>query len=87
MGIPLTNTEKDLELFSDSVEYMQMVVIVEWYINELQKRVFNEYYAVDESGTPRPPPFHGLPELPKEKFTPEQIKLIFEVAKKKGDVS
>jgi len=87
MGIPLTNTEKDLELFPNSIDYMQMVVIVEWYINELQKRVFNEYYAVDEAGTPRPPPFHGLPELPKDKFATEQIKQIIEVVKEKDDVA
>jgi len=77
MGIPLTNTEKDLELCPNRIDYMQMVIIVEWYINELQKRVFNEYYTVDEAGTPRPPPFPGLPELPKEKFSTIQIKQIF----------
>ncbi len=84
MGIPLTNTERDLELFPDPENYLRMVVIVEWYINELQKRVFDEYYASDDSGTPRPPPFSGLPELPKEKFTETQIGSIIETAKNRG---
>jgi len=82
MGIPLTNTEKDSELFPAPEDYLRMVVIVEWYINELQKRVFKEYYAIDEAGTPRPPPFLGLPELPKRKFARKQIGLVTEVAKK-----
>lgn len=84
MGVPLTNTEKDLELFPNPDDYLRMVAIVEWYINELQKRVFHEYYAVDNVGTPRPPPFAELPELPGERFTEEQIKRIAEVAKKGG---
>jgi hypothetical protein len=84
MGIPLTNTEKDLELFPNPDDYWRMVVIVEWYINELQKRVFSEYYAVDETGTPRLPPLDGLPELPEEKFTEEQIRYITKVVKKRG---
>ena len=87
MGIPLTNTNGDLELFPDPDDYVRMVLIVEWYINELQKRVFNEYYAVDEAGTPRSPPFPGLPELPKETFTVEQVRRIAEIAKSKAHVS
>lgn len=87
MGIPLTNTERDLELFPDSHDYMRMVVIIEWYINELQKRVFREYYAIDKAGTPRPPPFQGLPELPKNKFTAEQIKRITQIAQGKEEGS
>ncbi len=84
MGFPLTNTEKDLELFPDLKDYRRMVVIVEWYINELQKRVFDEYYAVDEAGTARPPPFPELPGLPEEKFTAEQIIHITEIVKREG---
>ncbi len=84
MGFPLTNTEKDLKLFPDPEDYMRMVVITEWYINELQRRVFNEYYAVDNAGTPRLPPFPGLPELPEERFTTEQIKRITAIAKGKN---
>ena len=89
MGFPLTNTERDRELFPHSDDYMRMVVIVEWYINELQKRVFHEYYAINEVGTPHLPPYPELPELPVEKFTVEQISHISEVAKRKnlGDVS
>jgi len=83
MGFPLTNTERDLELFPDPDDYMRMVIIVEWYINELQKRVFDEYYAIDEAGASRPPPFSELPELPKEKFSAEQISYITEIAKRK----
>ncbi len=79
-GIPLTNTEQDVGLLPDRESYMRMVVIVEWYINELQKRVFHEYYAVDETGTPKPPPFPDLPELPTERFTTEQISQIVEIA-------
>ena len=86
MGFPLTNTDKDIDLFPASDDYMRMVVIVEWYINELQKQVFHEYYAVDKAGTPRPPPFLGLPELPKDSFTPEEIKLIIKIATKKSTV-
>jgi hypothetical protein len=82
MGIPLTSTEEDLKLFPSFEDYARMVVIVEWYINELQKRVFHEYYAVDDAGTPRPPPFMGLPELPKERFTSEQIRLLTDMARK-----
>jgi hypothetical protein len=82
MGIPLTNTEKDSELFPAPEDYLRMVVIVEWYINELQKRVFKEYYAIDNEGTPRPPPFIGLPELPKKKFSRKQIEIITEMVKK-----
>lgn len=81
MGIPLTNTEQDVALFHDPENYRRMVVIVEWYINELQRRVFHEYYAVDEAGTPKPPPFADLPELPEEKFTAQQIDRIIEIAK------
>lgn len=87
MGIPLTNTERDLELFPDSDNYMRMVVIVEWYINELQKRVFHEYYVIDKAGTPRLPPFQGLPELPKDKFAAEQIERITEIARGKDEGS
>jgi len=84
MGFPLTNTKKDFELFPNSDDYMRMVVIVEWYVNELQKRVFNEYYAIDEAGTPRPPPFPEMPELPNDEFTFEQIRYIIEIAKGKS---
>lgn len=84
MGFPLTNTKKDREMFPDPEDHLRMVVIVEWYINELQKRVFHEYYAIDEAGNPRPPPFSELPRLPKEKFTAEQISHIIEIAKSKG---
>ena len=56
MGFPLTNTKTDPEMFPDIDDYMRMVVIAEWYINELQKKVFKEYYAGNEIGTPRPPP-------------------------------
>ena len=87
MGIPLTNTERDLELFPDPDDYARMVIIIEWYINELQRRVFNEYYTIDEAKTPQPPPFPDLPVLPKEKFTDEQISYITEVAKKKISAS
>jgi hypothetical protein len=80
MGIPLTNTKQDVELLPDQESYMRMVVIVEWYINELQKRVFHEYYAVDEAGAPKPPPFPDLPELPTKRFTAEQISEIVEIA-------
>jgi hypothetical protein len=82
MGIPLTNTDNDWKLFPAPEDYLKMVVIVEWYINELQKQVFKEYYAVDKGGTPRPPPFAGLPELPKRKFSRRQIEVLTEVAKK-----
>lgn len=85
MGIPLTNTKDDLQLFPNKDDYMRMVVIVEWYINELQKRVFQEYYAIDEAGTPRPQPFLGLPELPEETFTSEQIRRIVAIARRKGE--
>ena len=84
MGFPLTNTEKDQELFPDSMEYLSMVVIAEWYINELQKQVFREFYAVDRAGTPRPPPFSGLPKLPVEKFSSEEMMLIARIARQKG---
>lgn len=87
MGFPLTNTETDLELFPDLDDYTRIIVVVEWYINELQKRVFGEYYAADEAGTPRPSPFPRLPKLPNKKFTPEQIKDITELAKGKRKTS
>ena len=87
MGIPLTNTERDFELFPNSDDYMRMIVIVEWYVNELQKRVFHEYHTIDKAGTPRPPPFQGLPELPNNKFTTEQIKRITEIARGKDEGS
>jgi hypothetical protein len=86
MGIPLTNTEKDINLFPDQNNLLRMIVIVEWYINELQRRVFNEYYAVDKSGTPRPPPFHGLPQLPQERFTAEEINQIVEIAEGQEEI-
>ncbi len=85
MGVPLTNTERDLELFPNIDDYVRMVVIVEWYINELQKRCFGEYYAIDEAGTPRSKPFSSLPVLPEEMFTPGQIKQITEIAKRKSE--
>jgi hypothetical protein len=84
MGIPLTNTEQDVALFRDPRNYMRMIIIVEWYINELQRRVFHEYYAVDEAGTPKPPPFADLPKLPEEDFPPQQIDRIIEIAKGKN---
>lgn len=83
MGIPLTNTEMDLELFPIKKNYMRMIVIVEYYINELQRRFFEEYYAVDEAGSPQLPPFSGLPELPQEKFNSEQVDSLIEIAKEK----
>ena len=83
MGIPLTNTEMDLELFPIKKNYMRMIVIVEYYINELQRRFFEEYYAVDEAGSPQLPPFSGLPELPKEKFNSEQVDSLIIIAKEK----
>lgn len=85
MGIPLTNTERDLELFPNPENYLRMVVIVEWYINELQRHIFDEYYASNDSGTPRPRPFPGLPELPEEKFTEAQIDSITEIAKNRSE--
>jgi predicted SprT family Zn-dependent metalloprotease len=84
MGIPLTNTSRDLKLFPKEEDYLRMVLIVEWYINELQRRVFHEYYAVDEAGTPRPPPLNGLPKLPEGNFAQGQVKLLAETAKKAG---
>jgi hypothetical protein len=83
MGFPLTNTPTDRDIFPDQYDYMQMVVIVEWYISELQKRIFHEYYATDEAGTPRPPPFLDVPKLPTEKFTAKQINDIITLAKKR----
>lgn len=83
MGIPLTNTEMDLELFPIKKNYMRMIVIVEYYINELQRRFFEEYYAVDEAGSPQLPPFSGLPELPQEKFNSEQVDSLIITAKEK----
>lgn len=83
MGIPLTNTEMDLELFPIKKNYIRMIVIVEYYINELQRRFFEEYYAVDEAGSPQLPPFSGLPELPQEKFNSEQVDSLIEIAKEK----
>ncbi|MFP3985546.1 MAG: hypothetical protein ACLFU9_06245 [Candidatus Bathyarchaeia archaeon] len=82
MGIPLTNTEGDHELFNDSGDYIKMVLVAEWYVNELQRRVFSEYYAVDEIGTPRPKPFPSLPDLPKERFTAQQITHIMKTTKR-----
>ncbi len=87
MGISVTNTEKDRRLFPNTIDYVRIVVIVEWYINELQKRVFNEYYPIDQAGTSRPPPFEGLPKLPHERFTNQQIEQIFEIAKKSNSVA
>ncbi len=84
MGFPLTNTERDLELFPYPKEFLRMVVMAEWYINELQKRVFNEYYAIDEAGTPRPQPFPEMPPLPKDRFTVEEIAHLTVIAKKKN---
>ena len=83
MGVPLTKTEMDLELFPIQENYTRMVVIVEYYINELQRRFFEEYYAVDEAGTPQLPPFSGLPELPQEEFTAEQVNSLIEIAKER----
>lgn len=85
MGIPLTNTKRDRQVFRREDDYLRMVLVVEWYINELQKRVFREYYAVDEVGTPRPPPLTGLPELPKKGFSRKHVRLLTELARK-GDV-
>ena len=81
MGIQLTNTETDLKLFSTKREYLRMVLIVEYYINELQKRFFNEYYISDNKSITQSPPFKGLPELPLHKFTIEQINLLVDIAK------
>lgn len=81
MGIPLTNTEKDLKLFPIKKNYLRMVLIVEYYINELQRRFFKEYYTVDDKGTPQPSPFSELPELPLEKFTVAQANLLMDIAK------
>ena len=81
MGLPLTNTEKDTRLLPNPEDHIRMVLIVEWYTNELQRRVFHEYYSIDEEGTPRLPPFKGLPKLPKDRFTREQIRLIMEIAR------
>lgn len=83
MGIPLTNTEIDLELFPIKKNYIRMIAIVEYYINELQRRFFEEYYAVDEAGSPQLPPFSGLPELPQEEFNSEQVDSLIEIAKEK----
>jgi hypothetical protein len=82
MGIPLTNTMRDTRLFNRAEDYLRMVRIVEWYTNELQRRVFQEYYAVDEAGTPRPPPLTNLPELPKKRFTRKSVRFLIELAKK-----
>ena len=81
MGIPLTNTETDLKLFPTKREYLHMVLIAEYYINELQRRFFNEYYTGDDESISQPPPFKGLPELPLHKFTVEQINLLVDIAK------
>jgi hypothetical protein len=81
MGAPLTNTEKDRKLFPDSAHYLRAIVIAEWYVNELQRKVFGEYYAADRSGAPRAPPYPGLPKLPTEGFTAAQIRRIFGTAK------
>lgn len=82
MGIPLTNTTRDMQLFNRAEDYLRMVRIVEWYTNELQRRVFQEYYAVDEAGTPRPPPLTNLPDLPKKGFTRKNIRFLIELATK-----
>lgn len=87
MGIRLTNTEKDRVLFPDVEDYTRVVVTVEWYINELQRQVFREYYAVDGAGAPRPPPFEGLPPLPRYEFTDEEIKRIMIIATGKEPTS
>lgn len=80
MGIKLTNTEKDSVLFPDVEDYTRIVVTLEWYINELRRQVFKEYYAVDGTGAPRPPPFEGLPLLPRYEFTDDEIKHIMIIA-------
>lgn len=83
MGIPVTNTEKDIELFPIQENYIRIVVIVEYYTNELQRRFFEEYYAIDEAGTPQLPPFSGLPELPRKKFAADQVDSLIEIAKER----
>lgn len=81
MGIPITNTDRDLQLFPDKEDYMRMVVIIEWYVNELQKRFFQEYYTIDNRGTPRLAPFPNLPPLPESKFSLSDVEYILAVAK------
>lgn len=81
MGIPLTNTEADFKLFPVKRDYLRMILIVEYYINELQRRFFDEYYAVDDEATPQPPSFSGLPQLPLHNFSSEQINLLIDIAK------
>jgi hypothetical protein len=73
MGAPLTNTAKDRKLFPASEEYLRAVVIVEWYVNELQRKFFGEYYTTDRFGSPRSPPYPKLPKLPNESFTTTMI--------------
>ncbi len=80
MGVPLTNTEKDRQLFSASAEYLRAVVIVEWYVNELQRKFFGEYYAADRFGSPREPPYPELPELPNESFPTMLVQQIVKAA-------
>jgi hypothetical protein len=81
MGIPVTNTDRDLQLFPDKEHYMRMIVIIEWYVNELQKRFFQEYYSIDKIGTPRPAPFPDLPPLPEGKFSVREVEYITATAK------
>jgi hypothetical protein len=81
MGIPLTNTKADRELFPVKRNYLHMILIVEYYINELQRRFFNEYYTAEDGASPQSPPFSGLPELPLHHFSSEQINLLINIAK------
>lgn len=82
MGIPVTNTERDLQLFTNKQDYMRMVVIIEWYINEMQKEFFQEYYSIDKYGTPRPAPVPDLPTLPEDKFSVREVDYLIETAKR-----
>ena len=87
MGIPVTNTDSDLQLFPDKEDYMRMVVIIEWYVNELQKRFFQEYYSIDNKGTPRPTPFPDLPPLPENTFSVRDVEYIVAAAKHRKSTS
>jgi hypothetical protein len=81
MGLPITNTETDLELFPDKRDYLRMVLIVEHYITELQQQFFHEPNS-DKEEPPSPrSPFQRMPPLPKESFTHKQVSLLINLAK------
>ena len=85
MGFPITNDPFiDKKRWPNHLVYNKLCVICEWYANELQRRVFDEYHG-DFNGkgevVPYPPPFEGLPPLPKESFTKQEIDNILSVAK------